>query len=320
MCTAFFVPDGGGFACRNLDLEYHYAECVAILPRRYPLHFCRHGQTTAHYAMIGTAYTPQDMPLYYDAVNEHGLSMAGLNFPSEAVYHDHPQGIAPFEMIPWVLSQCRSVKEAVALLQSTVVSPINYDETLRATPLHWLLADRDGAVAIEPMENGLAISEDPVGVLTNAPPFDYHLTRLAEHTSLTASPPSPTFAGVPVSLYSRGLGGVGLPGDYSSSSRFVKASFVKACSPFGEQREQNVSQCFHILDSVAHPKGCVVLPDGRQQFTVYSSCCHLTSGVYYYKTYDSGCVYAVDLRRIDLNGSALRCYPHITVPSVRRQN
>ncbi len=318
MCTALFVNHGGGYACRNLDLEYAYEEQVVIVPRRWPIHFRRRTGLCDHQAMIGTAFVPENEPLFYDAVNESGLSMAALNFPGEAIYHEAENGIAPFEMIPFVLSQCKTCREAVELLSTVTVSPINYSPALPHTPLHWLIADKRGAVAVEPLSDGLHITADPVGVLTNSPPLSYHLTRLAEYTAVTAAPPPPDFGGYKVTLYSRGMGGLGLPGDYSSASRFVKAAFVKAHARF--EGVDAVSECFHLLDAVAHPRGAVVLPDGRSPITVYSSCCHVQSGVYYYKTYDSHRICAVDLHRADLDSRTLRCYPHMKAPTRHFQN
>ena len=315
MCTAVFTK---GYACRNLDLEYAYEEQVVIVPRRFPLRFRRRTGLATHDAMIGTAFVPDEYPLFYDAVNESGLSMAALNFPHEAEYHEAEDGIAPFEMIPFVLAQCRNCRDAAELLRTVTVSPIHYSASLPCTPLHWLIADADGALTAEPTKEGLCVTENPVGVLTNSPPFSYHMTRLAEFTALSAGQPPGRFGSLETPLYSRGMGAMGLPGDYSSSSRFVRAAFVKEHAVF--DGTDAVSECFHLLDTVAHPRGAVVLPDGRSQITVYSSCCDVKNGVYYYKTYDSGRICAVDLHRAELDSGVLRCYPHLKAPVRHFQN
>lgn len=306
MCTAVRWQSGDVYCGRNLDLEFAYGEEVVITPRRFLSAFRSMPPLGEHYAMIGTAYIPDTVPLYYDAVNEAGLAMAALNFPRYANY-TLPRGereLAPFEVIPWVLGCCATVREAVQRLQEIRIAAIDYRTDLPNTPLHWLLADTDRAVAVEPLEDGLLITDDPVGVLTNSPPLSEHLTRLADYTALLVDTPPADFAGIPLTLYSRGMGAIGLPGDWSSASRFVKASFVAAHSVCGGGEEACVSQMFHILQSVSHPRGCVRMPDGRFEITVYSACCNLRTGDYYYRTYDGG-QYAVSLHGVPLDSRVL---------------
>ena len=115
MCTAITYQTKDNYFGRNLDLDYVYQETVTITPRRYPLRFRQMGTLDRHYAMIGMAYVLGDYPLYYDATNEAGLSMAGLNFPGNAVYRQEEPGrdnVTPFEFIPWVLGRCATVAEA----------------------------------------------------------------------------------------------------------------------------------------------------------------------------------------------------------------
>ena len=119
MCTAITYRTKDHYFGRNLDLEYHYREAVTITPRNYPFRFRFHGELPRHHAIIGMAYVTEGYPLYYDAVNEKGLAMAGLNFPGYAAYRpkeEKGRKVAPFELIPWVLSQCTTVREAKTLL------------------------------------------------------------------------------------------------------------------------------------------------------------------------------------------------------------
>lgn len=316
MCTALTFRKDDFYFARNLDLEYALGEEVTIMPRRFPLHF--HGRETVHehFAMIGTAFVPHELPLYYDATNEKGLSMAGLNFPRYARYAEDgtPNGVPSYELIPFVLSQCETLDEAKALLGSIAVTDVPYANDLPASPLHWLLADASGSVAVEPIGGKLMLTDDPVGVLTNAPPLSFHLTRLADFATVSPFSPSERFGQIPLSLYSRGMGTIGLPGDWSSVSRFIKAAFVKENSVCDGSEEQSVSQVFHILDSVAHPRGSVVMPDGRCEITLYSSCCNTKTGVYYYKTYDSCRVCSLSLHAEDLESDRLTRYP-LAMPS-----
>ncbi len=271
--------------------------------------------------MLGTAYVPDAFPLYYDAVNEKGLCMAGLHFPKDAVYSEPCDGaVSPFELIPWVLAQCGSVDEACELLQNTPIAAIPYNDDLPLTPLHWFLADDTRCVAVEATVHGVQIKDNPVGVLTNSPPLEYHLKHLADYTQLSPFDPPSRFAALPVELYSRGMGTIGLPGDFSSASRFVRAAYTKWHSVCDGSEAQSVTQVFHILDSVAHPRGSVVMPDGKCEITVYSCCCNLRTGVYYYKTYNGSGICAVSLRNEVLEADALSLYPMIDRFDVMIQN
>ena len=121
MCTAAAFRSKDFYFGRTLDYEFSYGDQVVILPRSYPLHYLEQETQSRHYAMIGMACVMEDTPLFYDAVNEKGLAIAGLNFVGNACYHPHAPGkenIAQFELIPWLLSQCASVAEARKRLES----------------------------------------------------------------------------------------------------------------------------------------------------------------------------------------------------------
>lgn len=312
MCTALTLTTDDTYFGRNLDLEYAYKEELVVTPRRFPLELRRLPPIAEHYAMLGTAYVPDAVPLYYDAINEHGLAMAGLNFPHYAHYERScDNAIAPFEVIPFVLAQCKSVREACELLETTPIAAVDYSEALPVTPLHWFLADAAETVAVEPTEHGLQLTPDPVGVLTNSPPLACHLTNLAAYTALTPHTPPASFGNTPLTLYSRGMGSEGLPGGYSSAARFVRAAYGREHAVCDGSEAQSVMQMFHILDSVAHPRGSVIMPDGRCEITVYSCCGNLRTGAYYYKTYNGSHIHAVDLYMDDVNGEALYCRPMV---------
>ena len=324
MCTAITYKTACHYFGRNLDLEVSYPEEVTITPRSYPYRILRMGELPAHYALIGMATVAEGYPLYYEATNERGLSMAGLNFPGNARYLPAKEGcdnLSPFEFIPWVLGQCANLREARALLERVNLMDEPFSAELPLSPLHWMIADRDAAIVVEPMADGLHIFDDPVGVLTNNPTFDWHMTNLANYMALTTAPPADTFApGVPLPAYSRGMGGMGLPGDLSSAARFVKAAFVRCNSRAGVAESESVSQFFHILGSVAQQRGCVHMGGGKYEITLYSSCCNTDTGVYYYTTYDNSRITAVDLHREALDGSGLVRYPLVKTPQILRQN
>lgn len=312
MCTAVSWNSRHHYFGRNLDLEYDIAEQICITPRRYPFRFCHQNTILNHYAMIGTAIVADDYPLYFDAVNEDGLCAAGLNFPGNAVYHsfdENRENVASFELIPWILSQCKTVSQAKMLLENTQITDDFFRKDVKPTPLHWIISDAQESIVLESMTDGLHIQQNPYGVLTNNPPFDFHYYNLINYRHLTAQQSENTFSRfLSLQSYSNGMGAIGLPGDLSSASRFVRASFMKENS-IGGSVEQDIAQFFHILDSVAMPKGSVILPDGRYEITHYSSCCDTVSGKYYYKTYESSRICYLDLHDADLESTQLQYLP-----------
>lgn len=314
MCTAISYKTKNHYFGRNLDLEYSYLETVTITPRNYPFVFRRAGELRTHYAMIGMAYVQDGYPLYYDATNEKGLSMAGLLFAGNAYYSkveemgkDH---VSPFEFIPWVLGQCENVKEAKQKLAKLQLVEIHYSEELKITPLHWMVADKEECLVVEATKEGLSIYENPVKVLTNNPPFPYQLMNLNGYRGLSRKDVPCRFAeGVELTKYSRGMGALGLPGDLSSASRFVRAAFHRLNSAAGETEEESVNQFFHLLGSVEMPRGSVELEKGALDLTVYSSCCNADKGIYYYRTYENSRIIGVDMHKEDLEGNIVFSYP-----------
>ena len=324
MCTAVSWRSKDHYFGRNLDLEYGYNETVTVTPRNYPFHFRMAGSLSTHYAIIGMATVMDGYPLYYEATNEKGLSMAGLNFPGNAVYlppQEDKSNVAPFEFIPWLLGQCASLREAQNLLGNLNLANISFSPELPPTPLHWLIADREHSIVVEPLADGLRIYENPVGVLTNNPPFDFHLHNLGLYLNISPAQAVSRFSQqYPMAPWSSGMGGLGLPGDFSSASRFIKASFVKLNSLSGESEEESVSQFFRILSSVAMPRGSVITPEGKPDITRYSCCSNTDRGIYYYQTYDNSRIHGVDLYREDLEGTECISYPLILREPISIQN
>lgn len=324
MCTAISYQTDHHYFGRNLDLEYSYCEEVAVTPRNYPFRFRNGVQLAHHYALIGMAYVQEGYPLYYEATNEKGLSMAGLNFPGNAVYHPYAEGkdnIAPFELIPWLLGRSAALEEARGLLERINIWQENFSAQLLASPLHWIVADRSGALVVESMADGLHIYENPVGVLTNNPPFSFHMHNLTQYQYLSCHQVENRLdPSLELPPFSRGMGAMGLPGDLSSASRFVRAAFTRRNAVCDGSEAQSVSQFFHILTSVEQQRGCVQIEDGCYELTIYSSCCNTDTGVYYYTTYDNRAVSAVDMHREDLEGSTVVAYPLQKELCIQHQN
>ena len=323
MCTAITYKGKNHYFGRNLDLEYRYCETVTITPRNYQFGFRKVKSPNEHYAMIGMASVIDNYPLYYEATNEHGLSMAGLNFPGNAVYlqpNELLDNIAPFEFIPWILSQCKTVQNAKELLASTNIVNISFSDTLPASPLHWMISDINSSIVVEPSESGIKVYDNPVGVITNSPPFDFHIQNLNNYLNLTREEPSNRFTDkLALIPYSRGMGAIGLPGDLSSSSRFVRAAFTKLNSVSCDTEMDSVSQFFHILNSVAQQKGCVRINNGFER-TIYSSCCNTEQCIYYYTTYENSQITGIHLFHEDLESQNLIKYPFVTHQQIRFEN
>ena len=277
-----------------------------------------------HYAMIGMAYVCQEFPLYYDAVNEKGLGMAGLNFVDNAHYNSVAEGkdnVAQFEIIAWILAQCATVNEALALLKRINITDTPFNDQLPPAQLHWIIADKSGAVTVESMADGLHIYPNPVGVMTNNPPFDEQMFGLNNYMHLSPRQPENTFApALALRTYSRGMGALGLPGDLSSASRFVRVAFTKMNARSGDSELESVSQFFHILGSVDQQRGCCEVEPGKYEITLYTSCCNTRTGVYYYTTYENHQISAVDMHKEDLDGAALCRYQPVLGEQIRFQN
>ena len=324
MCTAITYNTENHYFGRNLDLEYSYKETVTITPRNYKFKFRKVKEIDKHYAIIGMAYVANNYPLYYDAINEKGLGMAGLNFPQNADYKEEKENmdnIAPFEFIPWVLSQCATIEEVKKLLEKTNIALINFSDELPASPLHWIIADKEKSITVESVKEGLKIYDNPVGVLTNNPTFDIHMFNLNNYMSLSTEPPVNNFSKkLNLETYSRGMGAIGLPGDLSSASRFVKATFTKMNSLSGTSESESISQFFHILYSVYQQRGCVHMGHNQYEITIYSSCCNMDKGIYYYTTYENSQITGIDMHKENLESSELVNYNLIKGQQIFMQN
>ena len=324
MCTAVTYKTKDFYFGRTLDYEYSYCEEVTVTPRNYPFRFRHMGAVDRHYAIIGMAFVQADYPLYYDAVNEKGLGMAGLNFVGNAAYREpapDKDNVAVFEFIPWVLSQCATVAEARELIGKINLTAEPFNAHLPAAFLHWLIADRKEAITVESMKDGIHIHENPVGALTNNPPFDQQMFRLNDYAHLSRKDPENHFSKeLGLSCYSRGMGALGLPGDLSSQSRFVRVAFVKMNSVSGQTESESVSQFFHILGAVDQQRGCCDVGEGEYEITIYTSCCNADRGINYYTTYDNHQITAVDMHRENLDGAALVRYPLVQGQQIRYQN
>ena len=324
MCTAATYKTKDFYFGRTLDYEFSYGEEITITPRNYKFNLKNMGIMETHYAMIGMAHIAENYPLYYDAINEKGLGMAGLNFVGNADYKeviDGKDNITQFEFIPYILGKCASVKEARVLLGKINITNIPFNEKMTLAQLHWIIADKNEAITVESIKDGIKIYDNPVGVLTNNPPFDKQIFNLNNYMNLSPKSPKNNFSDkLNLNMYSRGMGSIGLPGDLSSQSRFVRVAFTKMNSVSGNDEKSSVSQFFHILSSVDQQRGCCQLDDDKYEITIYTCCCNTTKGIYYYTSYDNHQICAVDMHNENLDGDKLVRYPLITEGEIRAVN
>lgn len=312
MCSAIVYRSNNSYIGRNLDLEYRYDEKVVIIPRNYTLDFKFIPPINRHYAIIGTATLIDNKPLYYDAVNEAGVGIVALNFVGNAYYSEKKSGVinlAPYEIIQYILAYADNIDSAVKKIEKINIVDMPFNESTPNPQLHWLISDRERSIVIECVKDGIKIYDNPFDVLTNNPPFDYHLNNINNYINITSEEPCIRFSQkANMCLYSKGMGGIGLPGDYSSSSRFVKAAFVNLNSPVISQEGESVNQVFHILKSVEMPLGCVKIED-KYEITQYTSCCNIDKGIYYYMTYNNPHISSIDIKHEDLDSKEYTAYP-----------
>lgn len=324
MCTCIDLKTKDTYFGRNLDLEYRFNESVVITPRNYKFDLKNGTTIRTKYALIGMATVIADYPLYAEASNEAGLSMAGLYFPDNAHFFEEESGklnLTPYELIPYFLGQCAAVAEIRADLEKLNITNIPFAPNLPVSELHWMISDGRECVILEQMKDGLKIYDNPVGVLTNNPPFPYHLANLTNYSNLTPRREASRFSDkIDLQQYGQGMGAIGLPGDASPASRFVRAAFHKLNSVCDEDEVSSVTQFFHLLDSVAMVQGTTVTAEGRNDITTYSCCINTSRGIYYYKTYTNNQITAVRMTEAEKTKETLSVYELIEKQQIHYVN
>lgn len=311
MCTAITFNSDNFYFGRSMDVEQGFGERVVITPRRFPLSFASSGTLSEHRAIMGMATVIDGYPLYADAFNESGLCMAGLNFPDNAHYFPAAtvgkRAVCSFELIPFILASCKSLAEAKSALEGITVTDAPFNENTPATPLHWIIADKTGALTVEQTSDGMHIYENDVGALTNNPPFPFHQTNVTLYANLSQEhSPSGVFSDLPP--LSLGLGSHGLSGDFSSPSRFVRAAYLLRTSEGYDDadEEAKAARFFNILAALSVPKGAVLARDGRPHFTHYCCCINTDAQIYYHKRHDRLNVTAHVMTQSDILGKELK--------------
>ena len=283
MCTSVAIHFDRFYFGRNLDLEYDFGDGVIFMPRNYKIKLKCGDIIPRHFAVFGMGIVRGDFPFFADACNERGVCIAGLNFNGNAHYSEFTVNerinLAPFELIPYILAKCDTANAAKEEIEKVNLVDVPFDENMPNTPLHFHLADKDNSYTLEFTRSGVFAYENPYGVLTNNPPFPFHLDNAKLYMHLSNNQP------LDDEHYTGGVGAVGLPGDYTSPSRFVRAAWLRSIQ--NGQGELSTPDVFSLLYSVAPPRCAVITASGKEHFTRYTAVIDTKKQQYYYRTYDS---------------------------------
>ena len=306
MCTALgFKTDFSCFFGRNMDLSYSFNQSPIYLNKDHCyLNPVNNEMVTLKRSILGMGTIINNYPAFAEGMNCHGLGCAGLNFSRYAYYEkgivEDKINLAPYDFILYILSNFASIDDVKNNISSIelVDVPINKDTPIAT--LHWMICDKTGAsIVVEKTKIGLKYYDNPVGVMTNDPTFDWHLTNLNEYMKVSPIDCGPTvWNGLELKGLGVGNGTLGLPGDFESVSRFVRAAFLRSNLPQIESEGEAISTFFHILDNLAMPKGSIIVEGNRESYTLYSSCMNLDKGVYYFRTYNNSRISAINMKSI----------------------
>lgn len=263
---------------------------------------------------VGTLAVPNS-PMLYEGVNQMGLMGGQLNYRRFAHYPDSPRpgttALPPGAAAYHLLAQCSSVEEVVRLLETEV--------TLTTIPLlgvvptvHWAFADETGeSVVIEPEAEGLRIYRNTLGVMTNSPGYSWQRTNLLNYAGVRDLDRGPVDLAAGLEPCFSGTGGQGLPGDWSSPSRFVRLAFLRQYARPGRTEAEGVARLFRLLQSAAFPLGAVRLEEAEAagapwEYTIYTAVACARSRRFYWTTYENQRVRYVELPRLVERGIPAR--------------
>lgn len=316
MCTGVRFSDSKGhmYFGRNLDWTEDYGEAIVVTPRKAKVPAPFLGTIEPKYACIGMAIVVDDMPCYFDAGNEAGLGVAGLNFPGYAQFAEAPAAgrvnVAAFEFPLYIAANYATVAEVRAALPDITIVAKAPDPNLGVSQLHWLVGDAKESIVIECQADGMHVYDNDVDVLTNQPPYPWHHENLRNYLTLTPEFPEPvTWTRDKLQAFSSAAGMVGFPGGYDPASRFVRAAFLNAHYPDEEGETANVTRLFRTLGGAAMCKGGGKQGDGRFEYTLYTGGYSAASQTYYFSTYDDPAYQSASLKDYDLDGTALIAVP-----------
>ena len=320
-CTGMKLTaqDGSVVNGRTLEFGVEVDSQVVVVPRNFEFA----GTTPkgpglkykAKYAALGMIAF--DDPAIMDGINEEGLAIGTFYFPGYAGYtpitaENQSKALSPVEFSNWVLTQFATLQEVIEGLQSVVIAPtVSKGWGTAPPPFHYIVYDKNGhALVIEPMDGKFRVYENPIGVLTNSPTFDWHLTNLRNFINLSPENVPPiTLSGVELAPFGQGSGMVGLVGDFTPPSRFIRAAIFSGTAIPSKNAESAVFQLFHILNQFDIPVGAVrQVNDGvtHSDSTLATSVKDPHSLKYYFRTYDDQSIKYVPLKTFDLNAKSIK--------------
>jgi choloylglycine hydrolase len=318
-CTGIVLTaaDGTVVRARTLEFAIDLHSDVIMVPRGH----AQMGTTPdgkeglrwkSKYAAVGA--NGLGMPVLFDGVNEKGLSAGLFYFPTSAGYMPYAAGdagktIAPWELGSWMLENFASVEEVKANLGKIVVPEVVYGGWGFAPEVHFIASDATGkSIVIEFVGGKLNVYDDPLGVITNSPAFDWQMTNLRNYVnfSMTNVPPV-TLGSVKLLSTGQGSGMLGLPGDFTPPSRFVRAvAFSQSVFP-GKTGDDAVLEAFHVLNQFDIPKGAA--RDEKDEhgnvsadYTLWTAASDMKAKRFYFRTYDSSQIRMVELMKMNLDG------------------
>lgn len=293
MCTALLLSKKDNLFGRNMDIFLSFGESVIFVPRYYPIKFKKEQGIDTHFWIGGIGVVKENYPLLADAINEHGLAFCALSFEKNATYYPlykTKENYAPYELPLYLLSCCKNLEEVKEKLLNINILNEHFSKDVLLTSLHYMFAYDNKSIVIESCRDGIFVYDNIYNVLTNNPRYECMLTHLNNYLNLSNEDPINNLNN---SYFSYGLGAIGLPGDYSSVSRFVKMNFIK--DNIVIDQKDNIIQFFHALDCVKMPYGVIKTTLGYE-YTRYQCCYNLNERKLYLKKYEQ-----IELKTFDFN-------------------
>lgn len=320
-CTGIklIAKDGSLVHGRTLEFGVEVDISIAVIPRDYPFK----GSTPqgdglfyiSKYGVVGAASFGN--PALMDGLNEKGLAVGTFYFPTFAGYSElttenRSKALSPVDFPNWILTQFATVEEVKAALSSVIIVPtITKGWGPEPAPFHYIVFDKQGnCLVIEPINGKLVTYDNKLGTFTNSPTFDWHMTNLRNFINLTPfNAKSIVLDGVMLEPFGAGSGMVGLPGDFTPPSRFIRAAIFSTTATPSENAEKAISQVFHILNQFDIPVGAARSKIGNITYTdeTQLTCARDPQSLkYYFKSYQNQNIKSVDLKKFDLNAKEIK--------------
>ena len=320
-CTGIRIKpnDGSVIAARTLEFAANLESNVIVIPRAVESAGTAPGDKPglrwkSKYGSVGA--NGFNLPAIVDGLNEKGLGIGLFYFPGYAKYQsvkeeDVGKAIAPWELPAYLLGNCATVKEAVDAARNVRVGEVVQKNMGLVPPCHYIVNDASGqCVVLEYVSGELKIHDNPLGVITNSPTFDWHITNLRNYVNLTVNNvPAVDIAGIKLPSFGQGSGMLGLPGDFTPPSRFIRAvAFSQSALPVATAHE-GVLQAFHILNQFDIPKGAARGVDNGKEvadYTLWTSVSDLTNLRYHFRTFNNSRIRMIDLKKMDLDAKEIK--------------